>query len=147
MILESGGVVSHVIGTQKLSLHCRPTREPTVFFVPSAFLLVWGILLCDSWVLVRSISKPVNTQTVCHHPLKQPGVELPTKTTRHLGCASRPPSLREVEGLQGPASFSTVVIVTLAIGVAVVAGWLVLLCCIRNDCDCMFVVHRSSESK
>ena len=33
---------------------------------------------------------------------------------------------------------------TLAIGVAVVAGWLVLLCCIRNDCDCMFVVHRSS---
>ena len=70
MILELGGVVSHVTGTQNLSLHCRPTREPTVFFVPSAFLLVWGMLLCDSWVLVRSISKPVNAQIGCHHPLK-----------------------------------------------------------------------------
>ena len=60
-----------MIGTQKLSLHCRPKREPTFFFVPIAFLLVWGILLCDSWVLVRSISKPVNAQIGCQHPLEE----------------------------------------------------------------------------
>ena len=59
-----------MIGTQKLSLHCRPTREPTGFFVPRAFLLVWGILLCDSWVLVSSISKPVNAQIGCQHRLQ-----------------------------------------------------------------------------
>lgn len=39
-----------------------------------------------------------------------------------LGCASRHPSLREVEGLRGPASFATVVIVTLTIGDAGVTG-------------------------
>ena len=39
-----------------------------------------------------------------------------------LGCASRYPSLREVEGLRGPASFATVVIVTLTIGDAGVTG-------------------------
>ena len=39
-----------------------------------------------------------------------------------LGCASRHPSLREVEGLRGPASLATVVIVTLTIGDAGVTG-------------------------
>ena len=39
-----------------------------------------------------------------------------------LGCASRHPSLREVEGLRGPSSFATVVIVTLTIGDAGVTG-------------------------
>ena len=64
-----------------------------------------------------------------------------------LGCASRHPSLREVEGRRGPASFATVVIVTLTIGDAGVTGKLVLLCCLRNDCDYTFVLHRRSESK
>ena len=39
-----------------------------------------------------------------------------------LGCASRYPSLREVEGLRGPASFATVVIVILTFGDAGVTG-------------------------
>ena len=64
-----------------------------------------------------------------------------------LGCASRHPPLREVEGLRGPASFAAVVIVTLTIGDAGVTGYLVLLCCLRNDCDYTFVLHRRSESK
>ena len=39
-----------------------------------------------------------------------------------LGCALHHPSLREVEGLRGPASFTTVVIVTRTIGDAGVTG-------------------------
>ncbi len=51
-----------MILAQKRSLDCRPTRDPTDFFVPSAFLSYpilsyptgLGYPVCDSWVLIRS---------------------------------------------------------------------------------------------
>ena len=53
-----------------------PYARTNGFFRASAFQLVWGILLCDSWVLVRSISKVVNAQIGCQCPLVVPRGEV-----------------------------------------------------------------------